>query len=241
MLQATQRSAPGSDDVRMFRRTASQFIQREFAPHHARWCLQRGPDAAAWTKAGAAGLLLPDIPQEYGGGGGTFAHEAVVLEELARAGVQFGAAVQSIVAHYLLAYGSEEQKRGWLPRMARGELVGAIAMSEPGAGSDLQGIKTTARRDGDHYVINGSKTFVTNGAHAGILCLAVKTDTKVGRLERHLPGDRRDARPAPATRSAARWRRSACTRRTPASSSSTTCASRSPTSSGPPKARASRR
>lgn len=179
MLQATQRPAPGSDDVRMFRRTASQFIQKEFAPHHARWCAQGCPDAAAWTTAGAAGLLLPDLPQEYGGGGGTFAHEAVVLEELARAGVQFGAGIQSIVAHYILAYGSDAQKRAWLPRMARGELVGAIAMSEPGAGSDLQGIKANARRDGEHYVINGSKTFVTNGAHAGILCLALKTDTKV--------------------------------------------------------------
>jgi acyl-CoA dehydrogenase len=163
----------------MFRRTASQFIQKEFAPHHARWCLQRGPDAAAWTTAGAAGLLLPDIAQEYGGGGGTFAHEAVVLEELARAGVQFGAGIQSVVAHYILAYGSEAQKRAWLPRMARGELVGAIAMSEPGAGSDLQGIKANARRDGEHYVINGSKTFVTNGTHAGLLCLALKTDTKL--------------------------------------------------------------
>jgi len=115
MLQAMQRAAPGSDDVRMFRRTASQFIQKEFAPHHARWCLQHGPDAAAWTKAGAAGLLLPDIAQEYGGGGGTFAHEAVVLEELARAGVQFGAGIQSVVAHYILAYGSQARFCASLP------------------------------------------------------------------------------------------------------------------------------
>lgn len=179
MLQAMQRPAPGDDDVALFRRTASQFIQKEFAPHHARWCLQHGPDASAWTQAGAAGLLLPDIAQAYGGGGGNFAHEAVVLEELARAGVQFGAGIQSVVAHYILAYGSEAQKRAWLPRMARGELVGAIAMSEPGAGSDLQGIQANARRDGEHYVINGSKTFVTNGTHAGLLCLALKTDTKV--------------------------------------------------------------
>jgi len=178
MLQAVPRPAPGDDDVALFRRTASQFIQKEFAPHHARWCLQHGPDAAAWTQAGAAGLLLPDIAQEYGGGGGSFAHEAVVLEELARAGVQFGAGIQSVVAHYILAYGSDAQKRAWLPRMARGELVSAIAMSEPGAGSDLQGIKANARRDGEHYVINGSKTFVTNGTHASLLCLALKTDTK---------------------------------------------------------------
>jgi acyl-CoA dehydrogenase len=123
-------------------------------------------------------MLLADVPEEYGGGGGTFAHEAVVLEELAYAGVQFGSKVQSIVAHYILSYASGEQKRNWLPRMARGELVGAIAMSEPAAGSDLQGIKTTARRDGEHYVLNGSKTFITNAWHAGIICLAVKTDTR---------------------------------------------------------------
>lgn len=163
----------------MFRRTVRQFIQKEFAPHQARWREQHGPDAHAWTNAGRAGILLPDVPEEYGGGGGTFAHEAVVLEELAQAGVHFGCAIQSTVAHYILAYGSEEQKRNWLPRMARGERVAAIAMSEPGAGSDLQAIKTSARRDGDHYVINGAKTFITNGSHADLVCLAVKTDAKV--------------------------------------------------------------
>lgn len=168
-----------TDEVRLFRKKVRQFIQKEFAPHQARWREQHHPDAEAWTQAGATGILLPDVPEEYGGGGGTFAHEAVVLEELARAGVHFGASIQSIVAHYILAYGSEEQKRNWLPRMARGELVSAIAMTEPAAGSDLQGIKTTARRDGDHYVINGSKSFITNGWHASIICLAVKTDARV--------------------------------------------------------------
>ena len=162
----------------MFRNTARLFVQKEFVPHDARWCAQHFPDADAWTKAGAAGLLLPDVPQEYGGGGGSFAHEAVVLEELAQAGVNFGAGIQSTVAHYLLAYGGESQKRDWLPRMARGELVAAIAMTEPGAGSDLQGIRTHARRDGEHYVVNGSKTFVTNGWHAGLVCLAVKSDPR---------------------------------------------------------------
>jgi acyl-CoA dehydrogenase len=176
MASVTPESSWMSDDLRMFRRTVARFIENEFAPHQPRWRQQLRPDAEAWTKAGAIGLLLTDIPSEYGGGGGSFAHEAVVLEELAYAGVHFGSSIQSTVAHYLLAYGSEEQKRSWLPRMARGELVGAIAMSEPGAGSDLQGIRTTARRDGDHYVINGSKTFITNGLHARILCLAVKTD-----------------------------------------------------------------
>jgi acyl-CoA dehydrogenase len=167
-----------NDELRMFRKTVHRFVQEEFLPHQARWRQQHRPDAEAWTKAGAAGLLLTDIPEEYGGGGGTLAHEAVIAEELSQAGVNFGSLNQSIVAHYVLAYGSEEQKRNWLPRMASGQLVAAIAMTEAGAGSDLQAIKTTAIRDGSEYVINGSKTFVTNGWHASIIGLAVKTDPK---------------------------------------------------------------
>ena len=166
-----------NEELRMFRKTVARFIREEFLPREAHWREQHRPDADAWTKAGATGLLLTDVPEEYGGGGGTFAHEAVILEELSFAGVHFGSGVHSIVAHYVLAYGTEEQKHRWLPRMATGELVGAIAMSEPVAGSDLQGIKTTARRDGDQLVINGSKTFITNGWHASLICLAVKTDT----------------------------------------------------------------
>src|SRR5207302_3024755 len=147
-------------------------------PHQTKWAEQRRPDAEAWSKAGRLGLLLPDVPEEYGGGGGTFAHEAVIVEELARAGVHFGFGIQSIVAHYILAYGSEEQKHRWLPRMASGDLVGAIGMTEPDAGSDVQAIKTTARREADEYVIDGSKTFITNGWHASLVCLAVRTDPK---------------------------------------------------------------
>ena len=179
MSKLAYQSAWMNDELQMFRKTVREFMQAEFAPHHARWCQQHRPDAEAWTKAGATGILLPDVPEEYGGGGGTFAHEAVVIEELVQAGVCFGSNVHSIVAHYVLSYGSQEQKRNWLPRMARGELVGAIAMTEPAAGSDLAGIRATARRDGVHYVINGSKTFITNGWHAGMVCLAVKTDVKV--------------------------------------------------------------
>ena len=178
MSSVTYQSPWMNEELRMFRATVRHFIQKELLPHQARWRQQHLPDAEAWTAAGGRGILLPDVPDEYGGGGGTFAHEAVVVEELAQAGIHFGCSVSSIMAHYILAFGSEEQKRTWLPRMARGELVGAIAMSEPAAGSDLQGIKTTARRDGDHYVINGSKTFITNGWHAGIICLAVKTDPR---------------------------------------------------------------
>jgi acyl-CoA dehydrogenase len=162
----------------MFRASVAQFIQKELVPQQPRWRENRGPDAEAWRSAGRAGILLADLPEAYGGGGGTFAHEAVVLEELARAGVHFGSAIQSTVAHYILGYGSEEQRRKWLSRLARGESVAAIAMSEPGAGSDLQAIRTSARREGEHYVINGSKTFITNGARADLVCLAAKTDAK---------------------------------------------------------------
>ena len=164
------------DELRLFRESVRRFIQEEFAPRQAHWREQHHPDASDWLSAGRVGLLLPDVPAEYGGGGGTFAHECIVLEELARAGVHFGSNVHSTVAHYVLEYGAEEQKRTWPPRMACGELVGAIAMTEPAAGSDLGGIKTTAVRDGDHYVVNGSKTMITNGWHAGLLCLAVKTN-----------------------------------------------------------------
>ena len=178
MPSPTYESPWRTEEVRAFHTTVREFIRKELAPAQARWREQHHPDREAFVKAGAIGLLTPDVSVEHGGGGGTFAHEAVVLEELARAGVHFGASVQNIVAHYIVAYGNDEQKRRWLPPLGRGELVGAIAMTEPGAGSDLQGIKTTARRDGEHYIIDGSKTFITNGWHAGLVCLAVKTDPK---------------------------------------------------------------
>jgi acyl-CoA dehydrogenase len=167
-----------NDELRMFRKTVRRFVQEELLPHQSNWRNQHRPDAEAWTNAGATGLLLTDVPEEFGGGGGTIAHEAVIAEELSLAGVHFGSLNQSIVAHYILAYGNEEQKQNWLPRMAAGELVGAIAMTEAGAGSDLQAIKTTAVRECGEYVIDGSKTFVTNGWHASIIALAVKTDPR---------------------------------------------------------------
>jgi acyl-CoA dehydrogenase len=167
-----------TEELRMYRKTVREFVQGEFLPQQAKWREQHRPDAEAWKQAGRTGLLLPDVPEEYGGGGGTFAHQAVVTEELALAGVNFGCGVQSIVSHYVLQYGSDEQKKKWLPEMAKGELVAAIAMTEPSAGSDLQAIKTTTRRDGSDYVLNGSKTFITNGWHAGLVCVAVKTDPK---------------------------------------------------------------
>jgi acyl-CoA dehydrogenase len=170
-------------ELRLFRRTVRRFLEKELAPHQARWREQHRPDREAWAAAGQAGLLLPGVPEEYGGGGGNAAHEIVVAEELARAGIPFGSGIQCIVARYILAYGSEAQKRRWLPAMAAGELVAAIGMSEPGAGSDLSAIATTARRDGEAYAIDGQKTFISNGRLAGLVCLAAKTDTKVAPMK----------------------------------------------------------
>ncbi len=169
------------DDLRMLREAVSRFVETEMLPHEARWRKQKHVDQATWRQVGEAGFLLMDVPAEYGGGGGDFRHEAVLYEELARRGISgFGQGVHSIAAHYVLNYGTEEQKQRWLPRMASGELIGAIAMTEPGAGSDLKGIRTRAVRDGDQYVVNGSKIFITNGSVATILMLVVRTD----------PGDR---------------------------------------------------
>ena len=164
-----------TDEIQLFRKTAKRFIQEEFVPHEARWREQHRVDSEAWTKAGEVGLLLTDVPEEYGGGGGNYCFEAVVTEELCYGGVHFGHGVHSIAAHYILDYATEEQKRYWLPRMATGELIGSIAMTEPVAGSDLQNIKTRAKRQGNCLVINGSKTFITNGWHTNLIVLAVKT------------------------------------------------------------------
>ncbi len=169
------------DELDMYREAVCRFVESEIVPHDARWREQHHVDREIWNKAGEVGLLCTDIPAEYGGVGGDARHEAVVAEEMGRHGItSLGHTVHSIVAHYVLNYGSEAQKRDWLPRMATGELVGAIAMTEPGAGSDLQAIRTRAVRDGDHYVINGSKTFISNGLHAGLVGVVAKTDPALG-------------------------------------------------------------
>lgn len=171
-----------SHDLADFRELARTFCQKELAPHQQRWSEQKHVDRELWSKAGEVGLLGLSIPEEHGGGGGTFAHEAVLYEEQVRAGDSaWGVAVHNgIVAHYLLNYASEEKKREWLPKLASGEMVGAVAMTEPGAGSDLQGITTRAVRDGDSYVINGAKTFITNGGLADLVVVVAKTDREAG-------------------------------------------------------------
>ena len=165
------------DDLRMLREAIARFVDAEMLPLDAKWRKQHHVDKEIWRQAGAAGFLLMDVPAEYGGGGGDFRHEALLYEETSRRGISgFGQGVHSIAAHYVLNYGNEEQKQRFLPRMARGELIGAIGMTEPGAGSDLKGIRTRAVRDGDDYVVNGSKIFITNGGSAEILMLVVRTD-----------------------------------------------------------------
>jgi acyl-CoA dehydrogenase len=171
-----------TEDLVLLEEQARRFIATEYVPHLDRWSEEGMYDREVWSKAGAAGLLCPAIPEEYGGAGGSFGHEAVINRELSLAGFDaFGAPLHSgIVAPYILHYGTDEQKRRWLPGLASGELVGAIAMSEPGAGSDLQGVRTTARRSGNGYVLNGSKTFITNGQHANLIIVVAKTDVSAG-------------------------------------------------------------
>jgi long-chain-acyl-CoA dehydrogenase len=184
MTQATagEYVSPWMDeDLAIFREAAARFIEAEMVAHDAEWRRQQNVGKEIWRKAGANGLLCTDVSAEYGGVGGDFRHETVLYEELCRRGLSgFGQGVHSICAHYFVNHGTEEQKHRFLPRMASGELIGAIGMTEPAAGSDLQGIKTRAVRDGDHYIVNGSKIFITNGYLAELIALVVKTQPGEG-------------------------------------------------------------
>ncbi|HZV64340.1 MAG TPA: acyl-CoA dehydrogenase family protein [Telluria sp.] len=171
-------STPELED---FRAAVRRFIAAEITPHQERWKKQQHVDRALWNKGGAIGMLLADIPEEYGGAGGSFAHQSVVFEELGDAGdMAFGVHVHAIVAHYLLNQGTEAQKRKYLPLQASGAMVAAIAMSEPGAGSDLKGIRSTAQAGPDGYRLNGSKTFISNGYLADLVVVVAKTDPAAG-------------------------------------------------------------
>ncbi len=176
-----QKSNWETDEHSIFRASTRKFLENEFVPNRDRWISQGYMEPEYWAKAGENGILCPDIPLEYGGGGGDFGFDAIVYEECQRACItSFGNAIQSIVGHYLLKYGTSEQKERWLPKMATGELISAIAMTEPGTGSDLQAVKTNAVRDGDEYVLNGSKIFITNGNNANLICVVCKTDPSEG-------------------------------------------------------------
>ena len=171
------------DDVVILERSIGKFLD-ERAPEAraAKWRDDGIVERAMWREAGEAGLLCLGLPREYGGGGGDFRHEAILNEQLARRGLNgFGVALHNtIVAPYVFHYGSEEQKARWLPMMASGALVGAIAMTEPGTGSDLQAVRTIARKDGNHYVLSGQKTFISNGQSADLVVVVAKTDPALG-------------------------------------------------------------
>ncbi|MGB7306504.1 MAG: acyl-CoA dehydrogenase family protein [Burkholderiaceae bacterium] len=171
-----------NEEHEMFRDSIRRFLDKEVVPHHERWEEQGYVDRDVWLKAGQNGFLCPTMPEEYGGAGVDKLYSIVMKEEIARinaTGIGFGLHSE-IVAPYILRYGSDAQKQRLLPAMARGEVIGAIAMSEPGAGSDLQAVKTSATRDGDVYVVNGSKTFITNGWNADMVITVAKTNPELG-------------------------------------------------------------
>ncbi|QKT09423.1 acyl-CoA dehydrogenase family protein [Rhodococcus sp. W8901] len=187
-------------DHQAYRESVREFLAREIEPHYERWETDKLIDRSAWTAAGRFGMVGLGVPEEFGGSGVTdYRFRHVVAEEIARTAVtSFGSGLSvhdDIVIPYIVHLGTEEQKRRWLPGMAAGDLIGAIAMTEPGAGSDLQGVKTSAVRDGDEWVINGQKTFITNGIHADIVIVVCRTDPEAGSrgfslivVERDAPG-----------------------------------------------------
>mgnify|MGYP001561507763 CR=1 FL=1 len=180
MLDTSRRTAFDEGHT-LFRDQVRKFFERALLPHMERFEHEGICDRSFWRACGEAGILCPTVPPEYGGLGLDFGYNIVIDEELTYAGSSAGIALQSdIAADYIVAYGSDDQKHLWLPKMISGEAVAAIAMTEPGTGSDLQGVRTTARRDGDHYVINGSKTFITNGQNADIIIIVAKTDPTQG-------------------------------------------------------------
>ena len=172
------RSSWMTEELDTFRDQFRKFLAKDLAPHAEKWREQKMVDRSAWRALGEMGALLPSVPEAYGGLGASFAYDAAVLEDIESTvpEVTTGVSVHSaIVAHYILNYGSEEQKKRWLPKMASGEMVGAIAMTEPGTGSDLQSVKTTAKKQGNSYVINGQKTFITNGQAADLVIVVART------------------------------------------------------------------
>ncbi|MGE4327688.1 MAG: acyl-CoA dehydrogenase family protein [Pseudodonghicola sp.] len=181
MSLITKTSAWAQEEHQMFADAVGKFYDAELVPNLDRWVDQGVVDRDFWSKAGAAGIMSGAIAEEYGGAGGGIGFDAVtVYEQGARGDVGWGFSIQSIVMHYLVAFATEEQKQRWLPKLVTGEMVGAIAMTEPGTGSDLQAVRTTAEKDGNSYRLNGSKTFITNGHTADLIIVVAKTDKTAG-------------------------------------------------------------
>ena len=171
-----------SEEHEQFRDSVRRFVEREITPHHERWEEAGMVDRELWLKAGEAGLLCPNLSEDYGGYGADYLYNVVIIEELSRA-LATGPAFSvhsDMVATYINTFGSEEQKKKWLPKMAKGEVIGALGLTEPSAGSDLKGIRTRAVRDGDDYVINGQKVYISNGQLCDLIVLACKTDPDAG-------------------------------------------------------------
>lgn len=181
-LQIEEPDFMKDEEITLFRDASSTFFEREVMPNIDRYNKQGKVDRELWNKAGEAGMLLTSASDEYGGAGGDFRHEAVIIEQSGRMGADaLGIPLHSgIIAPYIETYGSEEQKKKWIPGLASGELVAAVAMTEPGTGSDLQSVKTTALKDGNHYLINGQKTFISSGQHANLIVVVTKTDPTEG-------------------------------------------------------------
>jgi len=187
------------DDVSPFADSVRRFVTTHLAPLEDQWREQHQADRASWLAAGEMGMILPDVDVEYGGSGGTPAHLAAVMNEMAYAGVTgLGLGINHIVGHYILADGTEAQKQHWLPKIASGEVICSVAMTEPGTGSDLQAVRTRAVKQGDRYIINGAKTFITNGQTSDMVAVVAKTDINAGSkgisiflVDTALPGFRR--------------------------------------------------
>ena len=178
------RSSWMTEELDTFRDQFRKFLAKDLAPHGEKWRSQKMVDRSAWRALGEMGALLPSVPEAYGGGDGTFAFEAAVIEDITSLVPELSTGVSvhsAIVAHYILNYGSEEQKRRWLPKMASGEFIGAIAMTEPGAGSDLQAVRTTAKKVGNAYHLSGQKTFITNGYAADLIIVVARTGEPGGK------------------------------------------------------------
>ena len=181
MALFTDTAAWVSTEHRLYADGVQRFMEQSMAPNIESWCDQGVVDRDFWFQAGEAGIMGASVPEAYGGAGADLSFEAITIYTQAYlADINWGYGIQSIVMHYLVAYGTEDQKRRWLPKLVSGELVSAIAMTEPGCGSDLKAVASTAKRDGDSYVINGSKTFITNGQTAELICVVVKTDLAAG-------------------------------------------------------------
>ncbi len=169
-----------SEDIAMLREVAARFFKEEIMPKMDQWREEGRIERSAWKRAGELGLLGSSLPPEFGGGGDKGFMAAVLLEQGRAGDAAWAFSVHNYVCHYILVYGSEEQKQKWLPRLGSGEAIAALAMSEPGAGSDLKAMSTIARPDGDHFVLEGQKTFISNGQNADLICVAAKTDPSAG-------------------------------------------------------------